>query len=184
MRYQPRGESDTAAPLEVLLVGSNLDRERSIVAVLARLLELASPLYVSRIMETPAVGLIDNGPSFLNLAVAVPWRLPSAALKRHLNAIEESVGRSRRDVNRSITSRTADIDQVLRLAQHTRTIRSDQLPAEPYARAVLVDLLTSLGVIDESCEVPEYPTVVIPWPATPLGAQATLVSRGSWRQTA
>ena len=184
MRHQRRGESAAAPALEVLLVGSNLDRERSIVAVLARLLDLASPLYVSRIMETPAVGLIDNGPSFFNLAVAMPWRLPSAALKRHLNAIEESVGRNRQAVNRSTTSRTADIDQVLRLPQNRRTIRPDQLPAEPYARAVVVDLLASMGILDGSCSIPEYPIVLIPWPATPLGAQATLVSRVAWLRSA
>ena len=184
MRHPRRGEPMAATPLEVLLVGSNLDRERSIAAILARLLDLASPLYVSRIMETPAVGLIDSGPSFYNLAVAMPWRLPGVALKRHLNAIEESVGRNRHDVNRSTKSRTADIDQVFRLPQHGRTIRPDQLPAEPYARAVVVDLLTSMGVSVGSCSVTEYPIVVIPWSASPLGAQATLVSRVAWRRTA
>jgi 2-amino-4-hydroxy-6-hydroxymethyldihydropteridine diphosphokinase len=184
MGHQRRAEPVAATPLEVLLVGSNLDRERSIVTVLARLLELGRPLYVSRIMETPAVGLVDNGPSFLNLAVAMPWRPPSDALKRHLNAIEESLGRNRRDVNRSTTSRTADIDQVLRLAHYTRAITADALPVEPYARAVVVDLLTAMGVIDECRDIPEYPIVVIPWAGVPLGAEATLVSRASWRRTA
>src|SRR6185295_10223546 len=64
---------------------------------------------VSRIVETPPIGLVDGRSAFLNLAAAVPWHDETAALKKRLVAIEVALGRDRADRRSSVKSRTADI---------------------------------------------------------------------------
>lgn len=186
---EPWSVTDGTLPVEVLVVGSNLDRERSIARVLTLLLDLADPVRTSRIMETPAEGLLDRGPSFYNMAVALPWAAPTAALKSRLVAIEEATGRDRQDASRSKVSRTADIDPVLRLEPPYGPVSGWRLPSEPYARAVVLDLLAALGVGVHDPEgsgrpTPAFGIVEIPWGTSRLGSTAAVVTRAAWQQSA
>ena len=161
--------------IEVVLIGSNVDRERCIARVLHALLDLSGSVHVSRIVETPPIGLVDGGPAFLNVAAALPWDDETAALKQRLIAIEVALGRNRDDRRSSVKSRTADIDPVLRLESTSMYVTPESLPTEAYAREVLVEVLAHIGVRVDERPVPTLPAFEIPWGDTRLGrAPATL----------
>lgn len=163
--------------IEIVVIGSNVDRERSIGRILRALLDLSETVHVSRIVETLAVGLLDGGSAFLNLAAALEWKTETVALKARLIEIEIALGRDRCDRCCSQKSRTADIDPVLRLDTATRRVAADALPAELYARSVVVDVLTHLGVeVGESPTLP-FQAVEIPWGCTRLGRSPTTLTR-------
>lgn len=164
---------------EILLIGSNVDRERSVAAVLDRLLDLAEPVRISRIVETPPVGLVDGGPSFLNLAAAIDWSDSTAALKTRLVDIEVALGRNRRDAHCWCKSRSADIDPVLRLTPGATQIDPSLLPCEQYARGVVLDLLASLGVTSGAASALSSPVVEIAFCGTRLGRTPAVLTRVS-----
>jgi len=163
--------------IEIVLIGSNVDRERCVARVLQALLELSGSVHVSRIVETPPVGLVDGGSAFLNLAAALPWDRETAELKQQLIAIEVALGRDRGDHRSSVKSRTADIDPVLRLESDSTHVTPDALPTEPYAREVLVEVLAHIGVRVDASPMSTLPAVEIPWGDARLGRSPATLRR-------
>ena len=90
-------------------IGSNIDRERNIVAGLEAVSGLLGELRLSPVYDSSAVGF--DGQPFLNLVVAAETALPVGELARRLRAIEFAHGRAP-DATR-FSSRRLDIDILL-----------------------------------------------------------------------
>lgn len=90
-------------------IGSNLDKERHIPAVLAELASRFGPLLVSGIYENPAVGFA--GPLFHNLVVGFHTHLPVSELAEILAGLETAHGRTRE--SGKLASHTLDLDLLL-----------------------------------------------------------------------
>ncbi len=93
----PAGVSTTTA---YIAIGSNLgDRGRNCYQAVAALSQHAqiTVTRISRLIETAPVGLPDGAPPFLNGAVAFETSLGSHALLKELLAIEQQLGRVRRE---------------------------------------------------------------------------------------
>jgi 2-amino-4-hydroxy-6-hydroxymethyldihydropteridine diphosphokinase len=104
-------------------VGSNIERERSIVAGLDALLAGFGELTVSSVYDSAAIGF--DGQPFLNLVVALDTDVPLGKLARDLRHIEMEHGRP---VNASrFSSRQLDID-ILTYANQVGTLDGVQLP--------------------------------------------------------
>ena len=156
--------------IEIVLIGSNVDRERCVARVLQALLELSrvGPREPNRRNATHWTG--RRGSAFLNLAAALPWNDEPAALKKQLIAIEVALGRDRGDRCSSVKSRTADINPVLRLESASTHVKPDSLPTEPYAREVLLEVLAHIGVRVEDarrrpCQPSRFPGATCAWVA-------------------
>lgn len=93
-------------PTVYLGVGSNIERERYIVAGLDALQELFGALELSSVYDSAAVGF--DGQPFLNLVAAVETELELAELARRLRHIEVEHGRPERAVR--FSARQLDID--------------------------------------------------------------------------
>jgi 2-amino-4-hydroxy-6-hydroxymethyldihydropteridine diphosphokinase len=92
---------------EVFLgVGSNIERERYIIAGLDALLGLFGDLTLSSVYESEAIGF--EGQPFLNLVVGVETDISVAALARQLRHIEIEHGRPQNTTR--FSSRQLDID--------------------------------------------------------------------------
>ena len=104
-------------------VGSNIDRERNIVAGLDALSALLGELQLSPVYDSSAVGF--DGESFLNMVVAAETALPVGVLARRLREIEFAHGREP-DATR-FSSRRLDID-ILTYGDLTRTTDGVELP--------------------------------------------------------
>ena len=103
--------SSNAAPVaEVFVgVGSNLDRERNIVAGVAALRAAFGPLRESSVIDNPAVGFI--GDDFLNLVVAFETDEPASGVASRLQEIEKAFGRVRGSDR--YVARALDLDLLL-----------------------------------------------------------------------
>lgn len=75
----------------LLGIGSNIDRERSIVSGLDALQALFAAMSLSSVYDSEAIGF--TGQSFLNLVVEIETDWPVAELVGHLRAIEFAHGR-------------------------------------------------------------------------------------------
>ncbi len=104
-------------------LGSNIDRERNIVAGLDALSDLLGELELSPVYDSSAVGF--DGESFLNLVVAAETALPVGALARRLREIEFAHGREPGATR--FSSRRLDID-ILTYGDLTRTTDGVELP--------------------------------------------------------
>ncbi len=95
----------------LLLIGSNIDKERNLRAAVRLLGRAVEVVALSPAYETTPVGLRDQ-PDFLNAAALIRTDLPAAALKDGpLAAIERELGRAREaDKN---APRTIDLDIAL-----------------------------------------------------------------------
>ena len=107
----------------LLLLGSNLDRERSLAAAEAALGRRFDVLARSRVYESEAVG-DPSGPPFLNRAVLLRAAMGAEALLEALRGIEASLGRVRGPDRNS--PRTIDVDLLL-----ASTEEGVVLPAPP-----------------------------------------------------
>lgn len=92
--------------LVYLSLGSNIDRERYIIAALDALALKFGDLRVSSVYESEAVGF--DGDNFFNLVVAIETNLPVGHLSTVLKAIEDDNGRTRQGPK--FSGRTLDID--------------------------------------------------------------------------
>jgi len=90
-------------------VGSNIHRDKSVRAAVARLREEFGALQISTVYESPAWGF--EGDNFYNLVVAFETGLAPLELTQQLHAIETDLGR-KRDTPR-YSSRIIDIDLLL-----------------------------------------------------------------------
>lgn len=89
-----------------LSLGSNLDREKNIVAGLDALAQQFGELQISRVYESESVGF--KGSRFFNLVIGLETDKSVAALSEVLKAIEDDNGRVR--VGPKYSPRTLDID--------------------------------------------------------------------------
>ncbi|WP_417568448.1 2-amino-4-hydroxy-6-hydroxymethyldihydropteridine diphosphokinase [Marinobacter sp.] len=87
-------------------IGTNVDRERHVIAALDALNGWFDELIISPVYDSEAVGF--DGSPFLNLVVGVDTDLPVAELSRRFKQLEADNGR-RRDVPK-FSARTLDLD--------------------------------------------------------------------------
>ncbi|HQQ62576.1 MAG TPA: 2-amino-4-hydroxy-6-hydroxymethyldihydropteridine diphosphokinase [Pseudomonadales bacterium] len=87
-------------------IGSNIEREKHIVAGLDALADRFGELLVSSVYESEAVGFV--GDHFLNLVAGFDTTLPVGALSVLLRDIEHRSGRTRSETR--FSGRTLDID--------------------------------------------------------------------------
>jgi len=96
----------------LVLIGTNLDRERSLARADAALAGRFEVLARSRVYEGDAVG-DPGGPPFLNRALLLRSSLAPAALREALRRIEADLGRVRTEDRNA--PRSADLDLLLAL---------------------------------------------------------------------
>ncbi len=84
---------------------------------------------------------------FLNCAAAFELDVTAEQLKVMTNAIETSLGRDRTSATRSTESRAADLDPLFRIEPGGERIDIDCVPAEPYSRPFVCQLLGALGIL-------------------------------------
>lgn len=92
-----------------LSVGSNQEPRKHVAMALDAINVLFSPLELSPVYESVAVGF--EGDNFFNLVVGFDTELPLTELDERLDQIEQDCGR-KRDEDR-FTSRTMDLDLLL-----------------------------------------------------------------------
>ncbi len=131
-------ERPLRGPGHLLVLGSNLQPEQHLGAMLDGLLAIAPTLYLSRVAWTPPIGL-DSAHRFLNAAVFLPTSLASAALKQACIAIEERLGRDRSHPDRKHRDRPADIDLIAAVTDigHDAVALPEEIYLAPFARDVL-----------------------------------------------
>ena len=96
----------------VVLLGSNIDKERNIPAAVAMLRNMAHVLATSTVYETTAAGAIQDQPSYFNAALILLTDLSPEQLKDALLAnIEQRLGRKR--TSDKFAARTIDLDIAL-----------------------------------------------------------------------
>ena len=94
----------------ILLLGSNIEREKNIRHALDFLRQHTHVLRQSSIWETEALG--SSGPNFLNVAVEISTDLEPSAIKSELvQPIEQQLGRVRTAVKNA--PRTIDVDPIV-----------------------------------------------------------------------
>lgn len=126
-------------------IGSNIDPYDNMPKILEALLEIASPLQVSRIIETEPEGMESTNP-FLNMTLALDSPLEATAIKVQFNAIELRLGRDHTDPDRKKKDRPADIDILFWADEDLRLIPTELLPQEGYNRPILLELLGHMGL--------------------------------------
>jgi 2-amino-4-hydroxy-6-hydroxymethyldihydropteridine diphosphokinase len=112
-------------PRVLLGVGSNIERERYIIAGLDALQALFGELALSSVYNSEAIGFA--GQPFLNLAVAVDTELAVGELARQLRHIEVEYGRPANATR--FSSRQLDID-ILTYGAVTGIIEGVELPRQ------------------------------------------------------
>ena len=104
-------------------VGSNIERERYIVAGLDALAGLFGELALSSVYDSEAIGF--DGQPFLNLVVGIDTRLSPGELSRRLRHIEYEHGRPANATR--FSARHLDID-ILTYGQLTGSVEGVELP--------------------------------------------------------
>ncbi len=110
-------------PAVFLGVGSNIERERYIVAGLDALAGLFGELALSPVYDSQAIGF--QGQPFLNMVVGIDTVLSPGALSRRLRHIEVEHGRPAKATR--FSPRQLDID-ILTYGQLTGTVEGVELP--------------------------------------------------------
>jgi 2-amino-4-hydroxy-6-hydroxymethyldihydropteridine diphosphokinase len=100
-----------AAPVRVAIaLGSNLgDREEHLAHAITRLSGMLTDVRVSSFYNTPAEGVTEPQPDYLNAALSGMTTLPAVDLLEAMLAIERERGRSRPSFR---ASRTLDLDLI------------------------------------------------------------------------
>lgn len=121
-------------------IGSNIERERHILAALNALAERYGPLDVSSVYESEAVGF--DGENFYNLVVGIRTEESIFTLSRFLKALEGENGR-RRDMPK-FSARTLDLD-ILTYDDRVGVIDGVELPRS--------EILTNAFVLQPLAEI-------------------------------
>ncbi|WP_148861551.1 2-amino-4-hydroxy-6-hydroxymethyldihydropteridine diphosphokinase [Marinobacter fonticola] len=121
-------------------IGSNIERERHILAALNALAERYGRLDVSSVYESEAVGF--DGENFYNLVVGVRTEESIATLSRFLKGLESDNGR-RREVPK-FSARTLDLD-ILTYDDRVGDIDGVELPRS--------EILTNAFVLQPLAEI-------------------------------
>lgn len=93
----------------LLGLGSNINPEQNMTRMIGQLLKHFSPLYLSRILHIPPVGM-NSHRQFLNGVAFIETEMSERALKQLCNDIEITLGRDRSDPNSKLKDRPADLD--------------------------------------------------------------------------
>lgn len=128
-------------------IGSNLERERAVVAAVAALRRAFGPLALSSVYETAAEGF--DGPPFLNLVAGVDTSLSVGAVRAELAAIEDANGRVRGAER--FAPRTLDLD-LLTWGGFVGDIDGYRLPRDEILRCAFV-----LGPLAEAAPHERHP---------------------------
>jgi len=166
-------------------LGSNLQPERNIPAIIRTLLLEFGALGVSPVIKTRPVGIRSHH-DFLNAVVFVETDLDADRLKACFNDIEERLGRDRSDSARHTKDRPADLDILLH-CQGDGTLDAAQYPAEPYLRPPFLALCESMGLVGHTIENPELQTVTLSLDGIEFGRHAQFLhvdGAGTIRDTA
>lgn len=125
----------------VLSLGSNIERDKHIRFAVYKLQQSFSPLSLSPVYATEAVGF--NGPEFYNMVVVAPTQLPLLEIIPIIQSIETAAGRIRGE--KSFESRNLDIDVLLYgeadLRAQGRNIPRDEILHAAYVLKPLADVL-------------------------------------------
>lgn len=141
-------------PIYFISLGSNIHPQANIIHILHHLLRLTPRLTISRIIETPPMGLIAKGDNFLNGCVALTTSESKTTLKSQFNHIETILGRNRTDPQRGSKSRPADIDILFALPAGQTAVSPTLFPPEPFLRPILLELIHFL---DLTCPLSTLP---------------------------
>lgn len=90
-------------------LGSNIDPDHNMLAMVESLSAHFSSLWISRVIHIPPVGMKSKH-DFLNAVIYLPTTLEADQLKVLCNQIETDLGRDRDDPNSKLKDRPADID--------------------------------------------------------------------------
>lgn len=136
-------------------LGSNIQPERHVVAMVEALLTVSPTVALSRVIKTEPVGL-QTEHYFLNLCARIKLEpeCTEGWLKSYFNEVEGRLGRNRNDPERKGKDRVADLDILFGMPAGNRRIEGRVVPAEPYLRPLLLELIHFLQL---ECElaVPE-----------------------------
>jgi 2-amino-4-hydroxy-6-hydroxymethyldihydropteridine diphosphokinase len=128
----------------LLGIGSNIEPEKSIVAIVDLLLNTFPELSVSRVLRTPPIG-INSHHDFLNMVMFINTNMEEAELKTICNNIEEQLGRDRSDPNRKHKDHAADIDILAKIdLSHDAAIAPDSLAQESFFHPLIAELYAFL----------------------------------------
>lgn len=156
-------------------LGSNIEPHKHVPLMLRALLQLAPTVYVSRVVETAPVGVA--GAPFLNAAAALDADLSPDELKALFNAVEAALGRDRAAPASKTRSRTADLDVLFALEPGAMRVPPALLPAEPYVRPMLLDLLAALGLAAPDATPALAPGVALSLDGLGFGAAPRIFTR-------
>ncbi len=159
-----------------LSLGSNIDRERYIVAALDALAENFGDLRISSVYESEAVGF--KGDSFFNLVVAIETQCSVGRLSAALKAIEDENGRTRQGPK--FSGRTLDID-ILTYGSAVGDVEGVELPRrEITENAFVLWPLAEIAAGDLHPELQQSYEAL--WSAYDKSAQQLWVVEFKWRE--
>lgn len=165
-----------------LSLGSNQEPDKNVPLMVQALLQLSPTIDLSRVVRTEPKGF-DSTLIFFNQAAKIETALDAKALKEQLVKIEVQLGRDRKDPNRKLKDRPADIDILFQLAPGERRIAVSLLPPEPYVRPTLLELIHFLE-LDCAEVTPVLPDgVPLQIGAQPFGLQPVQLQRSAVLQT-
>lgn len=137
----------------LLSLGSNQEPEKNVPLMVQALLQLSPSIDLSRVVRTKPVGF-ESQLTFFNLAARIQSIHDAQKLKQVLVQIEENLGRNRKDPNKKLKDRPADIDILFQLPHIDQHIPISWLPQEPYVRPTLLELIHFLNL---DCTEPTPP---------------------------
>jgi len=159
-------------------LGSNLDPERNVPAVVDHLLGHFEGLWISPVVRTAPLG-IDTVHPFLNAVLFVETDQAEGEVKAFFNEVEEALGRDRSDRDRDRRDRPADLD----ILMHHRPgdmIGDEAVPTEPYLRPAFIDLCRTMAVAVDATHATEaaagLATTALTVDETPFGTASRRLS--------
>lgn len=93
----------------LLGIGSNIEPELNIGQIIHLLFSQLSKLSLSRVLKIPPIGM-NSQQDFYNVVVFIETEMTEIELKAICNDIEINLGRDRKDPDRKMKDRTADLD--------------------------------------------------------------------------
>lgn len=125
-------------------LGSNLQPERNIPAILKTLIVEFGAVRISPVIRTRPVG-IPSRHDFLNAVAFVETGLPAGQLKAFFNRVEERLGRDRGDSARQTKDRPADLDILLHYPS-CHPLEEAHFPSESFLRPPFLALCKAMGL--------------------------------------
>lgn len=129
----------------ILGLGSNIDPEHNMAAIVLALMDRFSQISLSRVLHIPPVGM-DSDHDFFNAVAFIETRVAARALKNQTNQIETALGRDRTDPHSNVKDRPADIDILSAVSLPAdRHLDPARITDEFFLHPVIEELLCFLG---------------------------------------